>query len=115
MERDRVEIVSRDVDLEESDDDSLFDLGRCGACATAPGCPVSEVGRGRAAVVLETRIGSGAQEGLDSDRTSVSDSSMEWCDTTGGSCVGISTRSDEIENDVPLGASGSSLPSRERR
>src|SRR5947209_20469140 len=92
--------VSGGVDLEQFDDDSLFGLGRCGTRATAPGCPVSEVGRGPAAVVLEARIGTGAQEGLDSSRTSVSDSSMQWCHTAGGGCVGISARLDEIENDV---------------
>lgn len=90
------------VELEQFDDDSLFGLGRCGACATASGCPVSEVGRGRSAVVLEARIGTGPQERLNSSRTSVSDSSMQWCHTAGGGRVGISARADEIENDILL-------------
>jgi hypothetical protein len=93
---------SRGVELEQFDNDSLFGLCRCGARATAPGCPVSEVGRGRAAVVLEARIGTGAQERLHSNRTSISDSSMQWCHTAGRGRVGVSARADEIENDLPL-------------
>ncbi len=94
--------VSPGADLEQFDDDSLFGLGRCGARATAPGCPASQVGRGRAAVVAEARIGTGAQQSLDSTRTSVPDSSMQWCHTAGGGCVGISARLDEIGNDLSL-------------
>ena len=87
---------------EQFDDDSLFGLGHAGARATAPGCPVSEVGCGRAAVVSEARIGTGAQEGLDSGRTSVPDSPVQWCHAAGSGCVGISARLDEIGNDIPL-------------
>jgi len=53
-------------------------------------------------VVPEARIGTGAQQGLDSSRTSVSDRSMQWCHTAGGRSVRIRPRLDEIENDVPL-------------
>jgi hypothetical protein len=94
--------ISPGADLEQFDNDSLFGPGRCGARATTPGCPSSEVKRGGAAVVLETRIGTGEQEGLDSSRTSVSDSSMQWCHTAGGGRVGISARLDEIKNGIPL-------------
>ncbi len=104
--------VSCGAVLEQFDNDSLFGLGRRGARATAPGCPDSEAGRGRAAVVSEPRIGTGAQEGLDSSRAPVPDSSMQWCHTARGGCAGISARLDEIANDIPAGMPGSSLPSR---
>src|SRR5712664_1422227 len=55
--------VSRGAGLEQFDDDSLLGLGRRGARAAAPGCLASEVGRGRAAVVLQAGIGTRAQEG----------------------------------------------------
>jgi hypothetical protein len=71
-----VQIVSRGVGLEYFHDYSLLSLGRFGARATAPRCPISEVGRGRTAVVLEARIGTGTQECLDGSRTSVSDGPM---------------------------------------
>jgi hypothetical protein len=51
---------------------------------------------------LEAGIGTGAQERLDSGRTSISDGSVRWCHTAGGGHVGISARADEIDNDIPL-------------
>jgi len=47
-------------------------LGCRGARATAPGCPVSEVGRGRAAVAPKAWIGTGANEDPASSRASAS-------------------------------------------
>ena len=51
---------------------------------------------------MELRISTGVQEGIDGSRTPVSDSSMKRCHTTGGGCIGIGARLDEIENDLTL-------------
>ncbi len=58
-------VVSRGVDLEQLRNDPLFSLGLLGSCATTPGSPQNEVGRGRTPIVREARIGTNFQERLD--------------------------------------------------
>jgi hypothetical protein len=97
------ERLSRSTDLQQFENDPLLGLGFGAARANSPGCQGSEVGRGRAVVVSETRIRIGRQEGLACSRTSVSHRSMRrWHTAAAGGGVGISAFFDEIDIDIPL-------------
>ena len=88
--------------VEQLDDDALFGLGLRRASATPTGCPTGEVRRCRPAVVLETRVGTSAQQRRDGSRASVSDRSMQRRHSASRGRVGVSARFDEVEDDRPL-------------